>query len=395
MAFLPLLGPDTHDAECPRRQTERPAHDDLHGSVVRGSPSRGLRGPGRRDARAGVSARAVPTLAGLGEAWTPRAGRVPRARPSLLHSAPLLLLGALCLFPAAPAAAQSVLVSNIGQATGFTTSFSSQKVQGFTTGSHAAGYTLASIEVDMVVTGTLSATHLASLRMELWSDNGSARPGSKEADLTVPASISTGAVAFAAPANTTLTASTTYFVVMYSTGAGRVESQLEVRTTSSQSEDSGAAAGWSIADIGLFRQWNRPRIGNDLEHIRLSEKDPRERRGGVGRPTRRSHGFGGDAGRDAAGVGMDGAVGLADGLRRALHVVDERCERRGGGFGGGDGVGGGFGVGDGHVAHDHGPDEQHAVPGAGAGEQRRGLGSVGVRDGHAEGDRRPARRTRR
>ena len=106
MAFLPLLGPDTHGGGYPRRQTEGPARDDLHSSVGRVSESSGLRGPSRHDARAGESARAVLTLAGLAEAWTPRSGRFPRARPSLLHSAPLLLLGALCLFPAAPAAAQ-------------------------------------------------------------------------------------------------------------------------------------------------------------------------------------------------------------------------------------------------------------------------------------------------
>ena len=255
MAFLPLLGPDTHGAGCPRRQIEG-ARDDLHGSFGRGSRSSGLRRPSRHDTRAAVSARAVPTLAGLAEAWTPRSRRSPRARPSLLPSAPLLLLGALCLFPAAPAAAQNtVLVSSLGQAdannnwntVNFVTS------QGFTTGSASRGYTLSSVEIG-IGNASLSATERGKVRVELWSAGSDGSPASKEADLTVPSSVSAGAVAFEAPANTTLSANTTYHVVFYTTDATR----LLANTTASDDEDSGGQAGWSIADNSYYIEGQAP-----------------------------------------------------------------------------------------------------------------------------------------
>ncbi len=67
-----------------------------------------------------------------------------------------LLLGALGLGHATPAAAD-VLVSNIDQTQGSNPNFSGQfTTQGFTTGSHSDGYTLESIEVKLTVTSALS-----------------------------------------------------------------------------------------------------------------------------------------------------------------------------------------------------------------------------------------------
>ena len=162
-----------------------------------------------------------------------------------------LLLAALSPFAAAPAAAD-VLVSNIGQTRSIWSGINgSIKAQGFTTGSHTAGYTLESIEFDVNVRGTMSAAYLGTVKAELWSDNGSGRPNAKLADLTVPSSVSTGAVAFAAPANTTLSASTNYFAVVYSTSTSETN-QIQVEVTTATAEDSGAATGWSIANNGLW-----------------------------------------------------------------------------------------------------------------------------------------------
>ena len=161
-----------------------------------------------------------------------------------------MLLGALFLFAPAPAGA-AVLVSNVGQTPFNNSPIESIKAQPFTTGSNTGGYTLTSIEFALTA-GTLSATLLASIRAELWSDDGSDRPSAKVASLTVPASISSGNVAFAAPAGTTLTANTTYHAVLYSTGTGRATTELSARIVGSDDEDSGAATGWSIANFGLF-----------------------------------------------------------------------------------------------------------------------------------------------
>ena len=71
-------------------------------------------------------------------------------------------------------------------------------------------------------------------------------PGSKHADLTVPASVATGVVSFAAPVNTTLAASTTYHVVVYP--ASNQGSGIAISGTPSDNEDAGAASGWSIGN---------------------------------------------------------------------------------------------------------------------------------------------------
>ena len=142
---------------------------------------------------------------------------------------------------AAPASANA-LVSNLGQTT-FTTTLaigSNPVAQKFTTGSATAGYTLASLEIDFAAAvGTP-----ANLRAELWSATGAGAPDSKLASLTVPSTVGAGAAAFAAPSNTSLDASTSYFVVVYRSGT----TTGSLRTTRTNNEDTGSASGWSIGD---------------------------------------------------------------------------------------------------------------------------------------------------
>ena len=152
-----------------------------------------------------------------------------------------LLLGMFSPFAAAPAAAD-VLVSNIGQTT-FTPTVTIGTIpvaQKFTTGSATAGYTLASLEIEFAVAvGTP-----ANLRAELWSATSAGAPDSKLAGLTVPSTVGVGAVAFAAPSNTSLDASTSYFMVVYRSGT----TTGSLRTTRTNNEDTGSASGWSIGD---------------------------------------------------------------------------------------------------------------------------------------------------
>ena len=57
--------------------------------------------------------------------------------------------------------------------------------------------------------------------MELWSTAANGNPSQKFRDLTTPSSVTAGNMEFAAPAGTTLAASTTYCVVFKSDQSGR------------------------------------------------------------------------------------------------------------------------------------------------------------------------------
>ena len=164
-----------------------------------------------------------------------------------------LLGGALA---AAPTAAD-VLVSNIGQPGGSLRDFVGlSHAQGFTTGSHAKGYHLESIELQMTVTGSLTEAERKTIGAELRSAATGGRPGETLAILTVPSSVTTGAVAFKAPANTVLAADTSYYLVVYTFHYSL--SKLKVAITGHNGEDSGAAEGWSIANNGRYLRLQHP-----------------------------------------------------------------------------------------------------------------------------------------
>ena len=180
-------------------------------------------------------------------------------------------------FAAAPAAAD-VLVSNIGQSglDGNHRVNVFARAQGFTAGTNGSGYTLESIEIQTsVTTAALTAQQIATIKVELWSSS-SGKPGSKLADLTVPSSFATGARAstFSAPSGTTLAANTEYHVVVYTTG--ETLETFFITLNPSDAEDSGAAAGWSIANAyNFFRNdaavptasttWSTTGTGNSIK----------------------------------------------------------------------------------------------------------------------------------
>ena len=141
----------------------------------------------------------------------------------------------------------TALVSNLGQtrSTTFNTGATVQ-AQGFTTGSASGGYTLSSIEA--VAKTAPTAAQRATIRAELWSAATGGGPDSKLADLTVPSTVALGTVSFAAPANTTLAASTTYYLLIYTVG----DYAFALDVTASTSEDSGGQTGWSIGDTSWY-----------------------------------------------------------------------------------------------------------------------------------------------
>ena len=124
--------------------------------------------------------------------------------------------------------------------------------QGFTTGSNAAGYKLTRVRTGL---DTVAHDHSsAGVSLSIWSDS-SGLPGSKLGTLTKPDTLSGGGALndFDAPGDgIDLEANTKYYMVFDSSQS----SAFSWADTGSTDEDSGAAAGWSIADNFLHREYN-------------------------------------------------------------------------------------------------------------------------------------------
>ncbi|MDE0204247.1 MAG: SwmB domain-containing protein, partial [Rhodospirillaceae bacterium] len=143
-------------------------------------------------------------------------------------------------------------VSNTGQTDGTYQIFTQDWAQAFTTGSHADGYTLTSLVLSLFVQHSSALNQ--SYSVTIHAANSSGRPGVKLGTLTNPTlSVSTSfqLKTFTAAAGIVLDPDTTYFVVVDVSGSG--SNNLRIRPTSSNNEDSGKAAGWSIANNRLFR----------------------------------------------------------------------------------------------------------------------------------------------
>ncbi len=164
------------------------------------------------------------------------ARRVPRAPIPVAFA--LAVLAVLATAAPEQAAAQTVttFLSNTGLAKSNT--LRHLRAQAFTTGTGT--YTLSSVAISV---GSSAGTPV----VQIYGDT-SGNPGTLVATMTNPAAVMIGRVnVFTAPANTTLTASTTYWVVTSnsaaSTGAGF---RVNVRTNADL--DSGTAAGWSMGN---------------------------------------------------------------------------------------------------------------------------------------------------
>ncbi len=111
--------------------------------------------------------------------------------------------------------------------------------QSFTTGANSKGYVLGSVEVKL---GNASPDLPSDVTLSIYSESGSS-PGSSLHMLANPHTFTPSATnTFIAPADATLAANTTYFVVVEHTGGG----SLSVESTSSTTEN--GEAGWSIGD---------------------------------------------------------------------------------------------------------------------------------------------------
>ena len=140
-------------------------------------------------------------------------------------------------------------VSNIGQtsnSSAFTINTTISQAQGFTTGSQSGGYPFSTVGMQFTG-GSVTANGLV---IAIYSAAAGGGPDSAVYTLTNPSRLErdgTTEALFTAPANSTLSAGTTYFVVATASGA------FTVQVTDETDEDSGASTGWSIADKRHFR----------------------------------------------------------------------------------------------------------------------------------------------
>ncbi len=171
--------------------------------------------------------------------------------------------------------ATQTFVANTGQADGAATSLSNDYAHAFTTGSNPGGYSLTSVAVEFasIHSGFSSSSLTASIHTD-----SSGSPGSSLGTLTKPASFpvssSDQTLAFTS-AGIDLAASTTYFLVI-DISSGEPFSNL--RLTTSDAEDSGALAGWSISDGTLFRAFSSTAAWT------TSTSSPKLSLGGVSKP---------------------------------------------------------------------------------------------------------------
>ena len=133
------------------------------------------------------------------------------------------------------------LVKNLSQGNDTDIAANTRVAQVFTTGSATGGYTLSSIDIDS------EDAQGDSFTAALYTTDSSDDPDALVANLGAPGSFAAGVLAFTAPANTALTADTTYAVVI-DPGSNSVS----LDATLSDGEDAGADTGWSIANTHHF-----------------------------------------------------------------------------------------------------------------------------------------------
>ena len=145
------------------------------------------------------------------------------------------------------------LVANTTQTDGGDASLANDHAQAFTTGSNGTGYKLTGVDLEL----ELSSGNAPTYTVKIFRSNevgGSDVPFGEVGELTQQGTLtsSAGLVRFThTPPGLDLIAETTYFVVLDVTAGATANAKAG--RTSGKGEDSGALAGWSIADQRLHR----------------------------------------------------------------------------------------------------------------------------------------------
>ena len=175
--------------------------------------------------------------------------RPPENAATLLRGARTVALALAALVLGVPETAEAqtatTFISNVGQVG--SSASANPRATAFTTGGSSEGYGLTSVDV-YLATNPSTVTP----RVEIFRNSTSDRPGTRLATLTNPANLTgAGAKNFNAPANTMLSANTTYWLVV-SNAAETDGVGFRIGIAGNAMVDDGAARGWSIGN-SLFK----------------------------------------------------------------------------------------------------------------------------------------------
>ncbi len=147
----------------------------------------------------------------------------------------------------------STLIKNTAQTGPFTNDFANDYAQAFTTGNHSDGYKLTSVEMFMSLgTGTDQPDYTLAIHGGTTTAPNATSIGTLSGGTSLSSTLTLQT--FTAPGTgINLDASTTYWVVMNVTGSSNNTATVGVVGT--DNEDTGGAAGWSIADDRRWRSW--------------------------------------------------------------------------------------------------------------------------------------------
>ena len=140
------------------------------------------------------------------------------------------------------------MVQNLGQTDNSWASADSSNAvlsQGFTTGPNAAGYELQGIGINIEGSSSSVPDGPTSVSVAVHADSGG-KPGAKLFGLVSPTEFAAGHSFFEAPAGTTLAASTSYVLLVW-THLGGASHRLQ--RTASDNEDTDALTDFSIANV--------------------------------------------------------------------------------------------------------------------------------------------------
>ena len=146
------------------------------------------------------------------------------------------------------------LASNMAQTGGSGDKRSAKRSQRFTTGPNPGGYALYSVTLSANSADTSTVIPHTNWSVSVYTVDASGHPASEHAALTAPQDYKTGRNVFTAPAGTTLSADTTYAVVVTAgtttstVGFGVTTTELEMEVTTSNGENERSASDWSIFD---------------------------------------------------------------------------------------------------------------------------------------------------
>ena len=137
--------------------------------------------------------------------------------------------------------------------------------QTFTTGKYTDGYTLSSVELDIVGSTYNNTTDTA--RVSIYTADSDGKPDALKYTLTNPSAVSDGLNTFTAPTGSTLEKETEYVVVVEDAGTGRFNVRI-LPDNGESSDDTGA--GWAIRDYRWGRSSDAGAWSSSAEKLRIS-----------------------------------------------------------------------------------------------------------------------------